>query len=450
MLVHEKYENLKALHQAAVGTSEVPIQDFENAIAALEKQQEPINQITVLDQLEYDAKLSPKRRIRIEARLENIDAGGMRRLGRYRMLSKLGQGKMGAVYEAEDTETGKKFAVKVLAKELRKNRTYNQRFKREIQISMALNHPSIIRCFDYGELDGFLYYSMEVLKGRTLRAVLKTGPLKPTVAARFIMDIADGLAHAHAAGIIHRDIKPENLFLTEDGTAKILDLGLSKNIEKEEVLSLTMEGVALGTPYYMSPEQTRGEKAIDGRTDIYALGGTFFTLLTGEVPFTGNSMTEVMLKHNTQKVRDPRSIVPDIPEVIVQVLFRMMEKDPLARYQDCNALNVALEKALKPPKAATAGGASGSGAGATAVGAALKASDLTPRPKLSDTAKKGTATIKKKKAGKSTEKLRPSERIEAQPKGGLLGWVVLLLMVLALGGVLVAHYSGLIHIGFLP
>lgn len=428
-MVYEKYENLIALHKAAVGTNEVPLQDFEAAIRALEQQQESINQITVLDQLEYDAKLSPNRRIRIEARLENIDAGGIVRLGRYRMLSKLGQGKMGAVYEAEDTETGHKFAVKVLAKELRKNRTYNARFKREIQISMSLKHPCIIRCYNYGELDGFLYYAMEILKGQTLRALLKNGPLKAALAARFIAELADGLAHAHDAGIIHRDIKPENLFLSDDKTVKILDLGLSKNIEKDDKLSLTMAGTALGTPYYMSPEQTRGEKDIDGRTDIYALGGTFFTLLTGDVPFPGNSLTEVMLKHNTQKVRDPRTLVPDIPESLVQVLYKMMEKDPKSRYQDCRELIAALESTLKPPKAKTP-------------------RDPEPAAKSKPSETKKGASVKKKK--KTADKGRTSERLEPVQKSGMAVWVVLFLGVLALGGVVAAHYLQVIHLDFLP
>ncbi|HTL53409.1 MAG TPA: serine/threonine-protein kinase, partial [Planctomycetota bacterium] len=343
---YEKYDNLRTLHKASVGMLDIAPGDFNAALNTLECIQEPVNQITMLDQLEIDGKLSGARRVRIEARLENIDVGGIRRLGPYRMLTKIGQGQMGAVYEAEDTTSGRKLAVKVLLKEMRKNRDYVARFKREARISKALRHRCIIRCYASGEEEGFLFFAMELLFGKTLKQQIQGSKLDPITATRYVVDLSDALGYAHKAGIVHRDIKPENLFLSADGTLKILDLGLARPIKGEESAAITLSGQALGTPHYMSPEQTRGVKFIDGRSDIYSLGATYFTLLTGDFPFPGASAMQVMVKHNNDPVRDPRTLAPAVPETIVSVLYKMMAKEPKDRYQTCEEVVEDLKRSL--------------------------------------------------------------------------------------------------------
>ena len=335
-------DTLKALRDATVGAGEISQQDWAEAVRVLTVLSEPVTPSSVLEQLNLLGKLSSGKKLRIASRLENLDAGQVQRLGRFRMLSILGQGEMGVVYDAEDTMSGKHFALKVLPRQFRNNAHYVERFKREGKIALELNHPNIVRCDEYGELDGFLYYAMEKLTGKTLQASIAEGPIKPVTALRYMIDITDALVHAHKAGIIHRDLKPENLFLLGDGTVKILDMGLSKDVRTEETGALKLVNAAIGTPDYMSPEQTKAVENIDGRADIYSLGATFFHLLTGRVPFPGTTAREVMIKQNNEAVPDPRTLVAALPEDLCKVIQKMMEKEPKKRYKDCEELLDAL------------------------------------------------------------------------------------------------------------
>lgn len=328
---------LKPLHEATVGAGEISAEDFAEAVHVLTVLNEQVTGPAVLAQLILLGKLDGGRRERVEARLENRDAGAVRRLGRYRMLNKIGQGEFGVVYEAEETSSGLHYAVKILPRQFRSDPRFVERFKKEARIAQALKHPNIVHCHEAGELDGFLYYTMEHLQGQTLQQSLEHGPLKPLVALRYMVDIADALDHAHRVGIVHRDVKPENLFVTDDGVVKILDMGLSKDVRGEQESDATSHA-AVGTPDYMSPEQTRGATDIDGRADIYSLGATFYHLITGRVPYTGDTAHEVMVKHNREPVPDPAAIDPKLPPDLCIVVRKMMEKSPDDRYRNAAQL----------------------------------------------------------------------------------------------------------------
>ncbi|MCY3018717.1 MAG: protein kinase [Planctomycetota bacterium] len=288
----------------------------------------------------------------IKARQEGAEL-----LGQYKLLERIGEGGMGTVYLAEDTAVGRMVAVKVLPKKHADRHEFLSRFRREAQATGKLNHPNIVTAYTVGEANGLHYYAMEYCDGETLDKVLtREGFLPWDKAAEVVMQVARGLKHAHAHSIIHRDIKPGNIFIcrspTADGTstetqqlgladtfvAKILDLGLSKNIGGEATSFYTQTGLALGTPHYVSPEQARGDKAIDGRTDIYSLGATFYHLVTGETPFQGPTPAMIMLKHISEQIANPQDIRDDIPDGVAHVIQKMMAKEPTDRYPDCQAL----------------------------------------------------------------------------------------------------------------
>lgn len=407
-----RIDPLQPLLDATVGAGEISQDDFAEAVRVLNVLSEPLTVASVFDQLVLLGKVTEEQRHRIEARLENKDAGEVRRLGRYRMLNKIGQGEFGVVYEAEDTASGKHYALKVLPIKFRNDPHYVDRFQREGRIAKELKHPNIVHCDDYGELDGFLYYAMEFLTGKTLQQAIRTGPIKPLIALRYMVEIADALEHAHRVGIVHRDLKPENLFLTEDGTVKILDMGLSKDVRGVE--SGPTAKAAVGTPDYMSPEQTKGSAEIDGRADIYSLGATFYHLITGRVPYSGETARDVMMAHNREPVPDPRNIDPDLPDDLCDVIMQMMEKQPKDRFKDAAALLEALIALENTRRAAK---------------------------RLAKTKKQKKTSKKMRAANGTTSASGTVEVLEGDAesaKGGWSTWLVLIL-VTALAGTLVVY-----------
>src|SRR5688572_14803838 len=193
---------------------------------------------------------------------------------------------------------------------------------------------------------------MEYCEGESLRKRLERLKFLPAPdACRIVVQVAQGLQHAHDRGFIHRDVKPENLIVTPAGTVKILDLGLAKNLEDTNASFRTATGAALGTPHYISPEQARGDKSVDGRSDVYSLGATFYHLITGQVPFQGSSIFEIIQKHLMEQLADPRDVRPEIPETVVQVVRKMLAKKPDDRHRDCAELIGDLERLLanQPP-----------------------------------------------------------------------------------------------------
>ncbi|MBI3856619.1 MAG: serine/threonine protein kinase, partial [Planctomycetes bacterium] len=298
--------------------------------------------------------LTPAQRETLEKKVKEQQAG-VQQLGPYKLMKKLGEGGMGAVYLALDPASQKHVAVKVLPRPLGSNAEFVKRFKREAEAATSLKHPNIIGAFATGEDLGYHFYVMEYCEGKPLDALLAIEKqLSIPQAMGIVLQAARGLKYAHDQGIIHRDIKPSNIIVASDGTAKILDLGLSKNIEESGLSFKTVTGAVLGTPHYISPEQAQGEKNVDGRTDIYSLGATFYHLVTGRVPFDGATALEILSKHVNTVLPNPQDIREDIPDAAVHVLLRMMAKEPADRYPDCGALIADLEEASagRTPKTA--------------------------------------------------------------------------------------------------
>jgi serine/threonine protein kinase len=288
--------------------------------------------------------LTPAQRETLEKKVKDQQAG-VQQLGPYKLVRKLGEGGMGAVYLAVDPASGRNVAVKVLPRQLGANPEFVKRFGREAEAAKNLKHPNIIGATTAGEDLGYHYYVMEFCEGETLDAALKRERVfPPGRAVEITLQAARGLQFAHQQGILHRDIKPSNIMLTKDGTAKILDLGLSKHIDDSAMSFKTVTGAVLGTPHYISPEQAQGEKHIDGRTDIYSLGATLYHLLTGQTPFDGATALEILSKHVNTQLPNPQDLREDLPDATVQVLERMMAKEPADRYPDCGALITDLEE----------------------------------------------------------------------------------------------------------
>src|SRR5215510_11441355 len=273
-------------------------------------------------------------------------------IGNYRILNKIGTGGMGAVYLAEHPLIGKRVALKAIHRELAGNRDVVSRFFQEARAVNQIGNEHIVEIHDFGVTpEGDHFYIMEYLEGATLASVLAHVKLLDVMRSLHIgAQIANALAAAHAAGIIHRDLKPDNIMLMsrlgEQDFVKVLDFGLAKVFSAETAVK-TAAGVLLGTPQYMSPEACESKRDIDHRTDIYALGVLLFQMMTGTLPFDGESMGEVLVKQVTALPPAPRGINPQIPPSVEQVLLRCLAKQPDARFPTM----IALRDALLDPEA---------------------------------------------------------------------------------------------------
>ncbi len=265
---------------------------------------------------------------------------GIKTLGQYQLFKQLGKGGMGSVYLAQDTMMDRKVAIKVLSGEHVSDEIFLSRFQKEARSAGKLNHENIATAYAVGEELGQHFYVMEYCPGESLGEKIRREFAIPwKEAVEIIRKVARGLGHAHKHGLVHRDIKPENIMIAEDGSVKILDLGLVKNLGSSgDSTFLTETGFAIGTPYYFSPEQARGAKDLDGRSDIYSLGATFFHLITGKLPYSGSSPAAVALQHINDPIPDPRLHLSDIPYSVVRVIQRMLAKNPEERYVDCYEL----------------------------------------------------------------------------------------------------------------
>lgn len=280
------------------------------------------------------------------------DDESLRELGCYTLTEKIGEGGMGTVHLAVDRRTGRRVAVKVLSGTTGARDGARRRFRREAESVLGLDHPNLIRGFEAGEDRGRCYYAMEYCDGESLdRRLRREGRLPWREALSLLVPVIAALRYAHDRGLIHRDIKPSNLMSGKDGSVKVLDLGLSKNLVDLDEHYRTQTGLTVGTPHYMAPEQARGAKDIDGRADLYALGATMYHLVTGRTPFPGSSPIEVIAQHVHAPLPDPRAIVGDLPESVVHIVRRMMAQVPDDRYRDCAALSADVEAVLagRPP-----------------------------------------------------------------------------------------------------
>ncbi|MBW2138797.1 MAG: CHASE2 domain-containing protein [Deltaproteobacteria bacterium] len=258
-------------------------------------------------------------------------------VGRYEVIGELGQGAMGIVYKARDPKINRLVAIKTIRFsdefEEGKIEDIKQRFFREAEIAGKLSHRSIVAIYDVGEDYDLTYMAMEYLEGENLVDYCQKGSLLPMRKALYVIEeTASALNYAHSQGVIHRDIKPANIMLLKSGKVKVTDFGIAKAVSSSE----TKSGIILGTPNYMSPEQINGQK-IDGRSDIFSLGIVLFQLLTGQLPFHGESLTNLFYQITQVKHPSPRSINPKVPRPLEQIVDRALAKDPNDRFQRAEA-----------------------------------------------------------------------------------------------------------------
>ena len=263
----------------------------------------------------------------------------------YRLERELGAGGMAVVYRARDLRHDRAVAVKVIRPELALS-IGAERFVREIQFAARLTHPNILPIYDSGRAgEHVLYYVMPLIEGESLRGRLdREHQLPLDDAVRIVSEIADGLSHAHAHGVIHRDVKPENVLLAE-GRAVIADFGIARAVDRGEVESLTETGIALGSPHYMSPEQATGEADLDQRTDVYSLGCILYELLVGEPPFLGPNPMAITARKLNAVTPSIRVVRPTVPEAVERVSYRALARLRVDRFETAEALGRALRAA---------------------------------------------------------------------------------------------------------
>lgn len=271
-------------------------------------------------------------------------------LGKYKLLDHLGSGGMGDVFLAEHGRLERQVAVKVLPPALIENEQLLKRFYQEARATALLDHPNIVKAFDIDQEGDVHYLVMEYVRGHDLQQkVQRDGWLEPAEIARYLMQAAGALAHAHERKMIHRDIKPSNLLVNDEGKLKLLDMGVARILEEGDEESLTLAGheEVLGTVDYLAPEQLVDPHHVDGRADLYSLGCTMFFLLVGKAPFAEGTMAQRLMAH---QVKDPPDVLaerPDVPEDLVQICYKLMAKSPEERFASASELRNTFKEWLK-------------------------------------------------------------------------------------------------------
>ncbi|MFP4052613.1 MAG: serine/threonine protein kinase [Phycisphaerae bacterium] len=304
---------------------------------------------TLADVLVQNNVVTPGQINRVKSAIEESRRG--RQIPGYQILSKLGSGAMATTFKAKQLSLDRLVAIKVLPRRLSENADYVERFYREGKAAAKLNHANIAQAFDVGEAGGYHYFVMEYVEGHTLYDEIAAGKVfSEQEALGVVIQLAKALEHAHTQGLIHRDVKPKNIMITDDGQVKLVDMGLARSVA-DSVVAQSEAGKAFGTPYYISPEQIRGEVDIDFRADIYSLGATLYHMVTGRVPFEGESPTAVMHKHLKETLTPPDHINTRLSAGLGEVVEVMMAKDRNRRYGSTSDLLLDLQSIEKgePP-----------------------------------------------------------------------------------------------------
>jgi serine/threonine protein kinase/Tfp pilus assembly protein PilF len=264
--------------------------------------------------------------------------------GRYQIIEELGKGGMGKVYKVFDQEVQVKMALKLIRPEVSADKSTIDRFRNELKIARDISHKNICRMYDLGREAGSYFITMEYVSGEDLKSFIRRARQLVVGTAIFIAkQVCEGLAEAHRVGVVHRDLKPGNIMIDKEGNAKIMDFGIARSIS---VKGITGAGVMIGTPEYMSPEQVEG-KEVDARSDIYSLGIILYEMLTGQVPFEGDTPFTIGVKQKSEIPKDPRGLNAQIPQDLSRLILKCLEKDKERRYQNADELKDNLEKIEK-------------------------------------------------------------------------------------------------------
>ena len=264
--------------------------------------------------------------------------------GRYQIIEELGKGGMGKVYKALDKEIDGKVALKLIKPEVAADKNTIKRFRNELKMARDIAHKNVCRMYDLNKEEGTYYITMEYVSGEDLKSFIRrSGQLAVGTTLRIAKEVCEGMSEAHKLGVVHRDLKPSNIMIDKEGNARIMDFGIARSITGK---GITGAGVMIGTPEYMSPEQVEG-KEVDQRSDIYSLGVILYEMVTGRVPFEGDTPLSIAVKHKTETPKEPRELNTQIPEDLSKVILRCMEKDKEKRYQSAEEVRSELTRIEK-------------------------------------------------------------------------------------------------------
>ncbi len=307
-----------------------------------------LNQQSLADYLVSEGIVTRKQ---IERLRPEVEDRTKRQIPGFQLLEKLGAGAMATVYKAKQLSLDRPVAIKILPRKHTTNQSFVDRFYAEGRAAAKLNHSNIVAALDVGQVGDTHYFVMEYVEGKTVfDDITQKGAYKEGEAIRIGIQVAKALDHAHAMGFVHRDVKPKNIMITPDGVAKLADMGLARAISDKDAAEAEA-GKAFGTPYYISPEQIRGEREIDFRADIYSLGATLYHMVTGQVPFDGPNPSAVMHKHLKADLVPPDHLDPKLSAGLCEVIEVCMAKDRNQRYASTRDLLLDLEAIAKgePP-----------------------------------------------------------------------------------------------------
>ena len=266
--------------------------------------------------------------------------------GRYQVQGSIASGGMAEVFVARDLLLDRLVALKLMHPEFARNNAFIERFRREAQAAASLNDPRVVAIYDWGSDAGTYFIVMEYVEGSTLAEIIgASGPLPIAKAVKVAIEVLGGLHLAHQKGIVHRDVKPANIAITTGGQVKVMDFGIAR-AASDGAMTVTQTGMVIGTASYFSPEQAQG-KAVDARSDIYSVGIVLYEMLTGVVPFRGESPVAVAYKHVTEDPAPPRALAEDIPPALEAVVMKALAKNPDNRYQTAQAMSRDLQRALR-------------------------------------------------------------------------------------------------------